>query len=310
MVSEANANLLTGRRSNRRQLKTRTTLIGMLFLAPAFILMSYTNLIPTVWNFILSFQSTNIREFRWVGLDNFINAFGDRVFLNSLGNSLLIAVVSTFFAVLIGAALAIMIFEMRQVEGAFYRLVIFMPTMMPLAITGVLFIFVYNPTSGMLNSFLRMVGLEDLTQAWLGRAPLSLFAISVVSIWRIVGLPMMLVYAALQSIPESLQEASKLDGASYFQYLRFVLLPLLKPIVRVVSVFVLIINFKAFDLVLVLTNGGPGNMSRIVPIHIVETAFTYNKFGEAASQGVIMTFVILICLLVLNRVLRSENYEY
>jgi raffinose/stachyose/melibiose transport system permease protein len=222
----------------------------------------------------------------------------------------LIAVVSTFFAVLIGAALAIMIFEMRQVEGAFYRLVIFMPTMMPLAITGVLFIFVYNPTSGMLNSFLRMVGLEDLTQAWLGRAPLSLFAISVVSIWRIVGLPMMLVYAALQSIPESLQEASKLDGASYFQYLRFVLLPLLKPIVRVVSVFVLIINFKAFDLVLVLTNGGPGNMSRIVPIHIVETAFTYNKFGEAASQGVIMTFVILICLLVLNRVLRSENYEY
>jgi raffinose/stachyose/melibiose transport system permease protein len=282
----------------------------MLFLAPAFILMSYTNLIPTVWNFILSFQSTNIREFRWVGLDNFINAFGDRVFLNSLGNSLLIAVVSTFFAVLIGAALAIMIFEMRQVEGAFYRLVIFMPTMMPLAITGVLFIFVYNPTSGMLNSFLRMVGLEDLTQAWLGRAPLSLFAISVVSIWRIVGLPMMLVYAALQSIPESLQEASKLDGASYFQYLRFVLLPLLKPIVRVVSVFVLIINFKAFDLVLVLTNGGPGNMSRIVPIHIVETAFTYNKFGEAASQGVIMTFVILICLLVLNRVLRSENYEY
>jgi raffinose/stachyose/melibiose transport system permease protein len=310
MVSEARAEITTGGRISGRRLKTRTTLIGMVFLAPAFVLISYTNLIPTVWNFILSFQSTNIREFRWVGLENFANAFGDRVFLSSLGNSVLIAVVSTIFAVIIGVALAIMIFEMRQVEGAFYRLIIFMPTMIPLAITGVLFIFVYNPASGMLNNFLRLVGLDDLTQAWLGRAPLSLFAISVVNIWRIVGLPMMLVYAALQSIPESLLEASKLDGASYFQYLRFILLPLLKPIVRVISVFVLIINFKAFDLVLVLTNGGPGNTSRIVPIHIVETAFTYNKFGEAASQGVVMTFVILIFLLVLNRVLRSENYEY
>lgn len=310
MASEQIVSRMTQSRSGHRGLKTRTTLIGVAFLAPAFIFIMYTNIIPTVWNYILSFQSTNIREFRWVGLENYVSAFSDPVFLKSLSNSVLIAVVSTFFAVAIGVALAIMIFEMRQIEGAFYRLIIFMPTMIPLAITGVLFIFVYNPTSGMLNNFLRLVGLDELAQAWLARAPMNLYAISVVNVWRIVGLPMMLVYAALQSIPETLLEASKLDGASYFQYLRFILLPLLKPIIRIVTVFVLIINFKAFDLVLVLTNGGPGNTSRIVPIHIVETAFTYNKFGEAATQGVIMTFVILGILLVLNGILKGEDYEY
>jgi raffinose/stachyose/melibiose transport system permease protein len=297
-------------RAASRRLKTRTTLMGVAFLAPAFILMTYSNFIPAIWNFILSFQTGGFEDLQWTGVQNYVTAIGDSVFLRSLWNSTFIAVVTTSFAVVFGVALALMIYQLGPFEGAFYRLVIFMPTMLPLAITGLMFVFVFNQESGILNNFLRLIGLGSLTQAWLSKPPLNLYAICVVGIWRIVGLPMIFTYAALQSIPVSLLEASKLDGATYLDDVRLVLLPLLKPIIATATIFTFIINYKAFDLVYVLTRGGPGNTSRVVPINIVETAFTFNQFGYAASMGVIMTLVVLVLSGVINRVLRSEVYEY
>lgn len=294
----------------RRRLKGRTTLIGVVFLTPAFLLMTYTNIIPIIWNLILSFQSGGFNDLTWSGLQNYGTALGDPVFLKSLWNSAFIAVIITTFSVIIGVALALMIYQLGRVEGAVYRLIIFMPGMLPLAITGLMFIFVFNQESGILNNFLRLLGLDSLTRAWLAIPPLNLYAICVVGIWRITGLPMILIYAALQSIPTALLEASKLDGAGYLAQVRLILLPLLKPIILTATVFVLIINFKAYDLVLVLTKGGPGNTSRIVPINIVETAFTFNKFGYAASMGVIMTLVVLAILGVVYGLFRSETHEY
>jgi raffinose/stachyose/melibiose transport system permease protein len=293
-----------------RRLKTRTTLMGVAFLVPAFILMTYSNFIPAIWNLILSFQTGGFGDLQWTGLQNYVTAVGDSVFLKSLWNSTFIAVVTTAFAVVFGVALALMIYQLGRYEGAFYRLVIFMPTMLPLAITGLMFIFVFNQESGLLNNFLRLIGLGDLAQPWLAKPPLNLYAICVVGIWRIVGLPMIFTYAALQSIPASLLEASKLDGATYLDDVRLVLLPLLKPIIATATIFTFIINFKAFDLVFVLTRGGPGNTSRVVPLNIVETAFTFNQFGYAASMGVIMTLVVLVLTGIINRILRSEVYEY
>jgi raffinose/stachyose/melibiose transport system permease protein len=164
--------------------------------------------------------------------------------------------------------------------------------------------------TGILNNFLRSIGLGNLTEAWLAKPPLNLYAICAVNVWRSVGLPMILTYAALQSIPISLFEASKLDGATYLGQVRLIVLPLLRPIILTATTFLLIINFKAYDLVLVLTKGGPGNTSRIVPIHIVQTAFTFNNFGSAASMGVIMTFVVLAVLGITRLIMRSETYEY
>jgi len=311
MVSERIATKTTLPPSARhRRLKTRTTLIGVAFFAPAFILMTYSNFIPTIWNYILSFQTGDFRDLKWNGLQNYTAAVSDPVFLRSLWNSVFIAVVSTTFALIIGVALALMIYQLGRIEGAFYRFVIFMPTMLPLTITGLMFIFVFNQESGILNNFLRVIGLDNFAQAWLAKPPLNLYAICVVNIWRIVGLPMMLTYAALQSIPISLLEASKLDGANYLDQVRLILLPLLKPIMLTATTFLLIINFKAYDLVLVLTKGGPGNSSRIVPINIVETAFTFNNFGYGASMGVILTFVVFAILGIAYRIMRSEAYEY
>src|SRR5262245_59169477 len=165
MLSERIAAETTRSASVRpRRLKTRTTLIGAAFLAPAFILMTYSNIIPTIWNYILSFQTGDFRDLQWNGIQNYAAAATDSVFLRSLWNSVFIAVVSTIFAVIIGIALALMIFQLGRIEGALYRLVIFMPTMLPLAITGLLFIFVFNSESGILNNLLRLIGLGNLAQ--------------------------------------------------------------------------------------------------------------------------------------------------
>jgi raffinose/stachyose/melibiose transport system permease protein len=241
---------------------------------------------------------------------NYIAAFSDALFLRSLWNSLFIAVVSTVFAMIIGVALAMLIYQMGRIEGAVYRFIIFMPTMLPLTITGLLFIFVFNQEAGILNNVLRVIGLDNLAQPWLAKPPLNLYTLCAVNVWRGVGLPMILTYAALQSIPTSLLEASKLDGATYFDQIRLILLPLLKPIILTATTFLLIGNFKAYDLVMVLTRGGPANTSRIVPLHIVETAFTFNDFGGAASMGVIMTVVVLAVIGITRLILRSETYEY
>jgi len=310
MFSERIATGTNQQRTVRLRLKTRTTLIGITFIAPAFILMTYTTLIPTFWSYMLSLQTGGFRDLEWNGLQNYSETLTDPVFLKSLWNSAFIAVVSTTFSLLIGVALALMIFQLRRVEGAIYRFVIFMPTMLPLTISGLMFIFVFNQESGILNNLLRILGLGNLTQAWLAKPPLNLYAICLVNIWRTVGLPMMLAYAALQSIPIALLESSKLEGATYLAQVRLILLPLLRPILLTATTFLLIINFKAYDLVLVLTNGGPGNSSRIVPIHIVETAFTFNDFGGGASMGVIMTFAVLAILGIVHLIMRSETYEY
>lgn len=299
-----------GLKAKRKPLVKGPTLIGILFLLPAVGLMTYSSIIPSIWNFILSFQNANLETSKWNGIDNYVQAFQDNIFLASMWRSIFLAVVITFFGVILGVALAIMIYPLGKVEGAIYRLIIFTPTMLPSVIVGLMFTFVFNPETGIINNVLRLVGLGDLAKAWLSNPDFNMWAISVVGIWRIAGLPMIFTYAALQSIPIDLLEASKLDGATYVKQALTILVPLLKPIITISAVFTLILSFKSFDLVYALTKGGPGSSSRVVPISIIDTAFKFDEFGYAAAQGVLMIVVILILVFIVNRVLRSETYEY
>jgi raffinose/stachyose/melibiose transport system permease protein len=132
----------------------------------------------------------------------------------------------------------------------------------------------------------------------------------VVAIWKTVGLPMMLASAALQSIPSSYLEAAKIDGAGFLRQIFSLILPLIKPIIAISVTFLLIGNFKSFDLVYVLTRGGPGNSTFVVPIDLLQTAFTDGEFGYAAAFGIILAITIFVVNAVSNRIMKSERYEY
>ena len=173
-----------------------------------------------------------------------------------------------------------------------------------------MFIFVFDKQVGLLNNLLTLIGLGGLTQPWLAQPPLNLFAICVVGIWKSVGLSMILTSAALQSLPGTYLEAATIDGAGFLRQIFSLILPLIKPIIAIAVTFSLIGNFKTFDLVYVLTRGGPGNSTFVVPIDLLQTAFTDGDFGYAAAFGILLAFTIFVVNAVSNRIMKSERYEY
>ncbi len=297
--------------TSNSKLHYKTALTGILFLLPAAFFVVLTIFVPTVWNFLLSFQEWDgFKKHIWVGLDNYLAVLKDPVTRDSLYNSVYLAVISSFVAVLIGIALAAFVYRLGRKESAVYRLILFMPSMLPLAIIGLLFSFIYNPEMGLINQFLRLVGAGSLANAWLEDLDTVLNAVVIVGIWRIAGLTMMLCFAAMQSIPVSLFESSRLDGAGYGRQFFHIVLPMIKPIIQLAAVFTLIIQYKTYDLVFVMTGGGPGTASKTIPLHMVDTAFTYNEYGISAAMGFLLTLAITISIFVANRLLKGEHYEY
>jgi ABC-type sugar transport system permease subunit len=284
---------------------------GILFLIPALIFIIFSIFIPTIWTFALSFLKWDgMTNYEWVGAKNYIQVITDDLTKITLSNSVFLGVISTLIAVCIGVLLSAFIYPLGRREGTTYRLILFMPTMIPLAIVALLFSFIYSPEMGLINQFLRLVGLDSLTSAWLEKKSTVMWSIIIVGIWRIAGLTMMLCFAALQSIPNSLLESSRLEGASYFKQWIHIIFPLIKPIIRLAAIFTLVIQFKTYDLVYVLTGGGPGDISKTVPLHMIDTAFIFNEFGASSAMGFLLTIIVMFCIFGLNYILKGEQYEY
>lgn len=291
--------------------RTGISWTGILFLVPAVIFLLYANFIPFFWNLVLSFQKWNgFKAPSWVGIRNFKQAFTDDLVWKSLYNSVFLAIVSTAGAVLLGVLLAAFLYKLGQREGSIFRLILFMPSMMPIAIIALLFTFIYNPTMGVLNNFLLLLGHENLTTAWLEDQNTVLICIAVVNIFRMTGTTMLLCFAAMQIIPTSLMESSILEGAGYPQQYFRIILPLIKPTILLSAINTLTINFKTYDTVFILTRGGPGNLSKTIPIYMTESAFINSEFGFSAAMGVILTVVIMMLIVALRKILEGEQHEF
>nr|WP_307757139.1 ABC transporter permease subunit [uncultured Christensenella sp.] len=294
-----------------RKSKTKRRLLCLLFLVPAFAFLVYALYVPFVWNGVMSFQQWDgFSAPQWVGADNYAKAFTNGTSRLSLQNSVFLGLVSTAGSVLLGPFLAALVFKVYRKEGAFYRLMAFMPVMLPAAVVGLLFTFFYNSDMGLLNNLLRSIGLDNLTTAWLENKSTVMWCIALVNIWKMSGLTMMLSFAAMQMLPASIFESSKLEGAGYPRQFFSLILPLIRPTVLMTAVYTLTVNFKSYDIVSVMTGGGPGTISYVVPINMVKTAFNFGDFGYAAAQGVIITVIVILIVVLMNRVFKGEKYEY
>ncbi|MDR1902427.1 MAG: sugar ABC transporter permease [Treponema sp.] len=291
--------------------RLRKIIVSLIFLLPAFAFLSYSVYIPFGWNIVLSFQNWDgFLKKSWAGLANYFNAFHDPEVLKALGNSIFLALVSTLGSVLLGVLAAGLLFKVRRGEGAFYRLIIFMPVMLPSAIVGLLFTFVFNADIGLLNSFFRAVGLGSLTKAWLENYSTVMWCIAFVNIWKMTGLTMMLVFAAIQMLPVSIFESSKIDGASYPKQFFYLTLPLVKSIIQLSTVYILAVCFKTYDIVFSMTRGGPGIASTTIPITMIKTAFLFGEFGYSSAMGIILMLIVVVLVLTFNKLLSGEKYEF
>lgn len=297
-------------KKGRLGLRQRYMIIGFLFLLPALAIYLIFAVIPFFQSFILSFQEWNGFSGRtFVGLENYTNALKDKTFLLAIRNSTYLGVVSSIFSVVIGVLMAWYLLYVGRRWGGFFRTVLFSPSMIPGVITALIFAFVFEPEIGILNSMLRAMGLESLTHAWLTNRTTALNCILFVSAWKQVGLTMVLCFAGMQGVDQSLIESARLDGATDFNVFKKIILPLVMPFVQLSAIFALMSGLKIYDTVLALTNGGPAKSTTVMPLWILQNSFGFNKYGYGAAMSMIFVMVVLIGMIVVKSVVRSDKYE-
>ena len=283
-------------------------IMGFVFLIPAIavylIFMGY----PLWRTFYLSTtQWTGFGEATFVGFDNFVNLFKDKMFWDSLKNTLYFAVFSSIFSVIIGLVLAWLNMYMRRMEGQVFRTIMFSPAMIAPTITGLLFVFIFTEDIGLLNNLLRAIGVPDLATAWLTNISTAKPIIVIATIWRQFGLTMVLCYAGMQGVSNEILESAKLDGANHLQVFTRILIPLIKPQIEIATMFTMLGGLRIYDSVVALTAGGPARQTVVLPMWIIENAFTYSKFGYASAMSVVFVFVVLICIGILRLVFRGGD---
>ena len=284
---------------------------GVIYLIPALIFVIGFNVVPFIWNMILSFQEWNgFSTAEFVGISNFAKVLKDQLFFKSLFNSIIYAVCSTGGGVLLGLFLATFIYKLGDKEGSVFRLILYSPAMVPTAVVGLMFVFFFNPEMGLLNSFLELIGLESLQHVWLQEKATAMACLIFVAIWKCAGSVMMMCFASMQTLPPSLYESAKLDGATFWQQMFKITYPLIKPMILLATINTLGGQYKSYDLIQTMTQGGPGNLTSTVPIIMTKTAFNFGRFGEAAAHGVIFTVVVAVSIILVRYVLRSEEYEF
>ena len=286
-------------------------LIGFCFLAPAifayFLFMAY----PLYQTFALSLTNwSGFGPMRNIGFMNFKTLTSDATFWRALKNTLYFAFFSSVFSVLIGLVMAWLNLYLRRIEGQIFRTILFLPSVIAPTITGLLFMFIFTEQIGLLNNALRLAGLSNLTTAWLTNMATVKQVIVIATVWRQFGLCMVLCYAGLQGIPSTMIESSRLDGAGDVTILLRILVPLIKPQIELATMFTMLGGLRIYDSVVALTAGGPARQTVVLPMWIVENAFTYSKYGYASALCVIFVFIVLIFIILLRLAFRGDTYEY
>jgi N-acetylglucosamine transport system permease protein len=289
-------------------------------LIPALILHALFVLSPYAQAFYLSLTDwTGVAGgAHFVGAGNYARLGGDGLFLDAVRNNAVMLLVVPLATIGIGLFLATMLHlggrrQLSAVRGAsLYKVVYFFPQLLSLAIIAVLWQFVYNPTTGLLNGTLRGIGLGSLARSWLAEPRWALVAVMAVIVWSSVGFYMVLFSAAMDAIPKELYEAAVIDGAGGWSTFRRVTLPLVRDNVRVAFVYLGIAALDGFAIVQIMTvgPGGPDGATEVIGLSLYRNAFTYGKFGYASAMGVTLFFLTLIVAVVaLRGGNRSERLE-
>ncbi len=279
---------------------------GWLMLAPALLHTLIWIAIPVAATIVLSFTDYSVfQRPQWLGLDNYVEIWNDEVFRKATWNT----VIYTFFTVPFSMAIAVVIavFLHQNLRGrAIYRACFFLPQVTATVAIAMVWLWMYNPQYGIVNGFLSFLGLPG--HAWLADPDFALWAVIVVGIWQGIGLKMLIYLAALQNIDETLYEAADMDGASKIQQFFKITVPMLKPATFFVFVVSVIGAFQVFDLVYVLTDGGPANATTMMTYEVYRSAFQNFRMGMACAQSVVL-FGFLIVLTVINRRLTGGDGE-
>ncbi|MCL4441535.1 MAG: sugar ABC transporter permease [Firmicutes bacterium] len=235
---------------------------------------------------------------KFIGLGNFVKLIKDPYFWNAFRNTYVFALIQTAIKLPVALLLAILLNNPRLKGATFYRTIYFLPVVTTTAIIGILFTFILNPYSGALNNVLIRLRMIKQPIDWLGVGDLAFIMVIVVGAWQRIGQYMIYWLAGLQSIPEELYEAARIDGAKAVQLFRHITVPLIKPIGAIILVIGFVNSLRVFDLVMTMTGGGPNFATDMMGTYVYRNAFS-NEFGPpqmsyAAAAGLLFGFSLIV----------------
>lgn len=270
-----------------------TVFFGLL---PALLIFVTIALVPILISLFYSlFDWNGLTSLTFIGLDNYKEALSDTAFWNSFKNNLIIIIAGLFGTIPLGLGMALLLNE--KIKGIkFYRMSFFLPVVISAVIISLTWGFVYNVEYGLINSLLRFIGLDSLAKNWLGDPSIAISSVSLTYIWSNFGLYMVIFLAAIQTIPTEIIEASRIDGANRWQQLWNVTIPSIKDSILVAVIFSVSSSFRAFDLVFVMTGGGPARSTEIMTIYMYENTFQYMRFGFGSAVSIVILIISLIVI--------------
>lgn len=295
----------------RLDYRQKRKMAGYLFLIPSFIFLATFLLYPFVKSIIMSLTDWNgfNPSYRFVGFKNYEDLMKNEGYWNSIGVNLIFAVASTVIQTVLGFLLAYAVYNMSRRWQTFYKVSLYIPVILPASVIAVMWRFMLNYDTGMVNTVLRALGLSHLCHAWVGENATALGTIIAVNTWQYIGFTMVLFYIAMQNIPQDVLESAEIDGSNKLHKLRYFFLPMTAGTTETNVILSITGGMKSFALFYMLTGGGPGNATRVVSMLIYQTAFADYKFFRALTMATVLFVIILILALISRWVGRKYNYE-
>ncbi len=293
-----------------RTMSQNKTATIILFLAPMTIIYCLFAVLPTLGSFYLAFFDWNGVQgsrLEFVGFNNLVNVLINQEFQASILNILWFVFVSVFLQIIVGYMLAFLIHESRRFTR-FFKAAFFIPMVLPVTATALLWGVIFRPNdSGILNQFFIGIGLPQLSTTWLIDPSTALNSLVWVNAWASFGYYMIIGLAALAAIPAETIEAATIDGANKLQKINLIMLPLMWETIALSIVMVITGCLKTFDVVFVMTGGGPNGMTNVPSILMYNEAFKYNHFGVGSAMTVVIFLMSLVITMISMRLLNSKE---
>lgn len=247
----------------------------------------------------------------FIGLDNYKELLHDSIIPKTIWHDYFLVVTKVIGIMILATYFAVALTQLRIKEAPFYRIIFFFPNIMSVVIIGILWQFIYNPDAGLINSGLKVIGLESWAKPWLGSLDWALPSLVLPSVWAGIGLFMLLLIGGIMNVPKSLYEAADIDGASEWQQFWRITVPLVWPQIKTSILYIVITTLNgSFIIVQIMTKGGPNNATQVMGSYLYKKAFEEFHFGYGAAIGVMILILSLATVLVLQFLLRREKVDY
>ncbi|MFK7691670.1 carbohydrate ABC transporter permease [Paenibacillus sp. HJGM_3] len=293
--------------------KVQKRLFLALAVGPSFLGYLLFTLYPNILSVYYSMLEWNgISEAKFIGLDNFVYMLKDHFVWRALSHNLILMLTIPFLTIYISIFLAYLLNNKGYFEAGIYKVLFFLPNVLAVVVVGLLWRFIYDGEYGLLNAFLKLVGIDNGNFYWLADQRTALAALLPVAIWGGVGFYVVVFMNAMKSIPSSLYESAILDGASHMIRLFKITMPLLNPIVKISALFLMLGAFKGFEIMLIMTNGGPAGATDVIGLYMFNMAFgsDSHNYGYASAIGMFLFVIMVVAKLIIDKFSPKEQVEF